>query len=168
MANKNQLFKDVYNKVRGNQYANEASFRQDFVEALKNELNAACPERARLVNPVLEYKVGLKKRADTRVFNIFLEFEVPPSNEGNVTRNKEIQILDYLDDLAKVKAKNNSQLLGFVTNGWKAEIFKYPAKTASQSSNFMAVSNALIPILCQSANLGITEPDDFIALFGAW
>lgn len=110
--------------------------------------------------------MGLKKRADTRVFNVFFEFEIPPPRQSDVTTAKEVQLLGYLDTIAATA--QGKQLIGFVSNGWKAEIFNFPAKLPSHSGDLITVSDALVSILCQVQSLGVVEPEDFIAVFGAW
>lgn len=156
----------MYAKASSGRYRTEATFRQEFIEALKHEIARQCPQKASLVNPVLEYKVGLKKRADTRVFNIFFEFEVPPAKQSNVTPAKQKQLLDYLATIAS--ASPGKPLFGMVTNGWSADIFTFPGKMPSQSGDLVTVSNALVSILCQMQSFGVVEPEDFIAIFGAW
>jgi hypothetical protein len=158
---------DVYAKASSGQYRAEATFRQEFIEALKLEIATQCPQRAALLNPALEYKVGLKKRADTRIFNAVLEFEIPPDKEAPINPVKvETQLFDYLEKIAvKMPGK---PLIGFITNGWHAEIYKFPARRPSPSGGMVAMSAALVSLLCQSQSLGVVEPDDFIAVFGAW
>jgi hypothetical protein len=168
MSGSGVLFKGVSDKVLARQYSNEATFRQEFVEALKNELATQCPDKAALLNPVLEYKVGVRKRADTRLFNVFFEFEIPPPNSAPVTKAKELQLIGYLDKVGKSANVHGNPIFGFVTNGWFAEIFRYPAAAPFQSGDFPKVTSSLVALISQSATLGITEPDDFIAIFGTW
>jgi hypothetical protein len=158
--------KDVHARASSGQYKAEATFRQEFIEALKREISTQCPQKAQLINPVLEYKVGLKKRADTRVFNVFFEFEIPPARHSKVTAAKEGQLLDYLATVAS--SAQGKPLIGFVSNGWEAEIFNFPARLPSHSGDLVAVSDSLVNILCQAQSLGVVEPEDFIAVFGAW
>ena len=161
-------FSDVYSKVAGGGYVNEATFRQEFLEALRNELTRNCPDRARLLNPVLEYKVGLRKRADTRVFNVFFEFEIPTQTSSNVSPEKVTQLFEYLQKITDGTRIRGTDLFGFVTNGWFAQILKFPSKRPNQSGDFIRVTGGLLSLLCNFQSLGVTEPDDFIALFGAW
>jgi len=164
-------FKRVYEKVQGGQYSSHDTFRQEFIEALKNELSRMCPRILRLINPVLEYRMK-KGRADLRIFNFVFEFDKPSRERSPILQEKKDQLLEYLNGIKdKLGLKSSTvKLYGVVTNGWFMEIHERGREPIS--GDFLNVSQILLNLICSHVKEGnkfpLIDPDDFISLFGVW
>jgi len=81
-------FQRVFNRVQAGRYASHDDFRHDFLGALKQELRRRCPDLSGVVGLIVEYRVGRRKRADTRIGNFVIEFDRPPRRPEDVKSGK--------------------------------------------------------------------------------
>lgn len=163
-------FRGVFHKVQTHKYPHHDEFRRDFLEALKEELRKRCPELAEAVRLIVEYKVGRRKRADTRIGNLIIEFDRPPGKQEDVKGGKIEQLEKYMEALAE-KALG-ATIHGVATNGWRMVFLeKRPGKPVVQSGpqlDFLDGADRLVALLCGQRKLPIIEPEDFVAIFGVW
>jgi len=158
-------FTMVYKRITTSSYPNEASFRQDFIEALKNELSFSCRRKASLINVILEYKINKRKRADTKICNIIFEFERPSPTKTGISTAKRQQLFSYLSDMHKKYPQ--TAFYGVITNGWYMEIYKETSQVPLYSGRFLDGAKYLVMLICINIQkFSIIEPDDFIAIYG--
>ena len=173
-----QLYKNldhVYEGVREGRFVNESTFRQAFVEALKNEISSTCSSEAskRVLRVILDNIIRGRK-PDVAFANVVMELEVPPKEEKPVTGTKiRKQLIPYMKKVAEPHLL--VEVLGLATNGWKAELWrlrKIPldGETDEHIDKLLEgtmpdVTRHLIRTLC-SAKISILSPEDLITIFG--
>lgn len=163
------MLRDVYDKVLRGNYPNEASFRQEFLEAIKNEVMQRHGKKARgqILTATLEYLIG-KRRADVRIGNVLFELEAPPRNEKNISQREREELEDKMKQLAM---KTGIKLYGVVTNGWFIELYEYDEGSIRQlrMEKFLRGAEFLIDFLCtRLSKIEVIDASDFISIFGFW
>ena len=161
---------DVYRKVRRKAYPNEATFRQSYIEALRHEIQKNHKSLVRIVNPILEYAIKTR-RADLKFLNVIFEFEAPPSYDAPISSSEKQELLDKMQKLFD-SISGEERIYGFVTNGWKAEIYGCEPGRRSiiplYGGDIVTATRHLLNMLDQNRMIPLINPQDFIALFGVW
>ena len=165
----------VYTDVTKGMFKNEHTFRQAFVEALKNEARSYCKPEVieNIIIPILD-DVIRGRRPDVVFANVVMELEAPPNSDAPVTRRKvENQLKQYMKKLAEDLLE--ASIWGLVTNGWRAELWelrKIPIDDEVElrykkimEGPMPDVVRHLLRILC-SNRITIVRPEDLVAIFG--
>lgn len=166
---------DVLAGVKRGVFANESTFRQAFVEALKNEARRYCTEVVyeRVLRVILD-KIVRGRMPDVVFANVVMELEAPPSNDKPVSRRKvEEQLKKYMEKMAEPHL--SVTVWGLATNGWRAELWvlkKIPLNGDVEMRIELVidgpmpdVTRHLLRIIC-SEKIQIVSPKDLVVIFG--
>jgi len=157
-------FDDVYSDALAGKFPNEASLKQAFIEALKNELyRSPCNKHIidQMIFPVLD-EVLSGKKPDIRFSNMIIEVE-PPGGSIDVGR---MQLHDYMNRLFMM-VNGKVKVLGLVTNGVEAELWildNNELKPQNQGAMPTVAAQAL-HIFC-SDKIPVVTPEDLVRIFG--
>jgi len=157
-------FAQVYRDTSLNIFPNEATLKQAFVEALKEELKRS-PCNSYVVEhmllPVLDETLK-GKRPDIRVSNLVIEIE-PPGAGLDIGRQ---QLHDYMNRLY-MQVDGRVNVLGMVTDGINAELWVKSGNIVKilLSGDMPSVATQAIQLLC-SNKIPVVTPEDLVRLFG--
>jgi len=165
----------VYDDVKQQFFSNEHSFRQAFVEAIKEESVKICREdiATNIIIPLLDAVIEGRK-PDIIFANVVMELEKPPLQDSPISKEKiESQLKPYMKKLANRLFE--AVIWGLATNGWKAELWRlikipldkeYKILIEKETEGIMPeVVRQLLVKICTEKIL-IIVPDDLIRIFG--